>query len=138
MAGAAVAALALWAPPAAAEHDNWEIYMESALAEIEAGNYTVATEYLDVALEEAEDLGPGDPSLAKTLEVMAAVRIKLDRGDEVEPLYLRLVAVQERNYGPEHAYVGAALDLYAALLRDSGRGDEAEPLEARARAIRAD
>ncbi len=136
--GAAVAAFALWGQPAAAEHDNWEIYMEAALGEIEAGNYAQAAAYLDTALVEAEDLGPGTPSLPQTLEVLAAVYIKLDRGDEAEPLYQRIVALQEKNYGPEHTYVAAALDLYAAFLRGSGRGDEAEPLVARARAIRAD
>ena len=50
---AAIVALALLAPPAAAEHDNWEIYMETALSEIEDGNYVQAAEYLDTALVEA-------------------------------------------------------------------------------------
>ena len=132
-----VVGLVVWTPPAVAEHDNWELYMEAAKDAIETGDYVRATEYLDTALVEAEELGPEDGRLGKTLEVLAAVYIRLDRDNDAESLYRRLITIQENTFGPDHNHVAAALDLYAAFLRADGRSEEAEPMEVRARAIRA-
>jgi len=132
-----IAVFVVWAPPGVAEHDNWEIYMEAVRDAIKTGNYLQATEYLGTAVVEAEELGPEDGRLGKTLEVLAAVYIRLDRDDDAEALYRRLIALQERTFGPDHTHVAAALDLYAAFLRAGGRSEEAEPMEVRARVIRA-
>ena len=132
-----VVGLVVWTPLAVAEHDNWELYMEAVKDAIETGDYVRATEYLDTALVEAEELGPEDGRLGKTLEVLAAVYIRLDRDDDAEALYRRLIALQERTFGPDHTHVAVALDLYAAFLRAGGRSEEAEPMEVRARVIRA-
>ncbi len=56
---------------------------------------------------------------------------------EVEPLFQRALAINEKALGPEHPDVAQSLENYAALLRQTARAYEAKRMEARAKAIRA-
>ncbi len=60
----------------------------------------------------------------------------LGRYAEAEPLYERLLAVEEKALGPEHPDLDESLTNYAALLQTMGRDAEAARMEARAKAIR--
>jgi len=51
---------------------------------------------------------------------------------EVEPLYRRALAIDEKSFGPDHPTVAIRFNNLAWLLRDSNRLVEAEPLMRRA------
>ncbi len=56
--------------------------------------------------------------------------------DRAEPLYRRVLEVEERALGPDHPDIATTLEKYALLLRATGNEADAGPLEARARIIR--
>jgi hypothetical protein len=56
---------------------------------------------------------------------------------EVEPLYKRSPAINEKALGSDHPYIAKTLEIYVDLLRMTGRSYEALIMETRARLIRA-
>jgi CHAT domain-containing protein/tetratricopeptide (TPR) repeat protein len=54
---------------------------------------------------------------------------------EVEGLYRRAMAIQERSLGPEHPALANTLNNFAAMLDQQGKFTESEPLQRRALAI---
>ena len=56
---------------------------------------------------------------------------------KLEPLYKRVLAIQEKALGPEHPKVARSLNNLAVLYNAQGRDDEAKKLFARAKRIRA-
>jgi len=57
--------------------------------------------------------------------------------EEVEPLLVRALSIQEKAFGPEHPETALSLGGLAVLYQAQGRFSEAEPLAIRTRAIRA-
>ena len=56
---------------------------------------------------------------------------------EAEPLFTRLVTVEEKVFGPEGPILAQTLPTYAEVERKLGRAKEADQLDARAKAIAA-
>ena len=81
--------------------------------------------------------GPDHPSVAASLNNLAALYRIQGRYADAEPLYKRSLAIVEKALGPEHPDVAQSLENYAALLRETARADEADKMEARAKSIRA-
>lgn len=88
-----------------------------------------------LALRE-QNLPPGDPLIADSLEKLAGVYWNLSRNAEAEPLYLRCLKIREEVYGKNSAEVGDTLNLVANLYADQRRLDEAEKLYRQALALR--
>ena len=91
---------------------------------------TCRCDSIDGAPLPAEEAGNG-------IVLVPSIRFgPLGRYAEAEPLYERLLAVEEKALGPEHPDLDESLTNYAALLQTMGRDAEAARMEARAKAIR--
>ena len=101
-------------------------------------------------------LGPNHPDTATSLNNLANVLFEQGKDDrtsaaeqrarassgqrvqsisEVEGLYRRALAIQERALGPEHPALANTLNNLAAMLDQQGKFSESEPLQRRALAI---
>ena len=115
---------------------NWISYNNAGTEALEQGRYAEAEEQFLAALKEAENFGPEDLRLARSLNELARLYHAEDKYAEAEPLYQRSLAIWEKTLGPEHPNVATSLENYAALLDKMGREEEASSMEARAQAIR--
>ena len=70
-----------------------------------------------------------------TSTTLPALLYATNRLEEAEPLFRRVLGINEKAMGPEHLNVATCLENYASLLREMGRPEEAAPLEAHARAF---
>jgi len=80
-------------------------------------------------------LGADHPAVAKSLNNLAQLYLKLHRYTEAEPLFREALAIREKRLGPDHPEVAITLKSYSALLRDTKRKSEAKELSARAKDI---
>jgi tetratricopeptide (TPR) repeat protein len=81
-------------------------------------------------------LGEKNPTLIMTIDGLAELYMLEKRYAEAEPLYQRVLALQELCHGPNHPNVASALERYSNLLKECNRSEEAAPMENRARTIR--
>jgi CHAT domain-containing protein/Tfp pilus assembly protein PilF len=103
----------------------------------QAGKFSDAIPLAQRALEIREKaLGPDDPVLASSLNVLAFLFNALGRYGQAEPLYKRALAIQEKALGPDHPDVAISLNFLAMLYHNQGRYPDAEPFYKRALAIR--
>src|SRR5438477_3775888 len=75
-----------------------------------------------------------DVILAATLNNQAELYKEEGRYADAEPLYKRLLAINEKAHGPDHPSVALALNDLAELYKEEGRYADAEPLYKRAMA----
>jgi len=102
----------------------------------DAGKYWEAEKAVARALAIREKaLGRDHPSVATTLNNLAALYDAQGRYAEVEPLYQRSLAIYEKALGRDHPYVATTLNNLAGLYDAQGRYAEAEPLYQRSLAI---
>jgi tetratricopeptide (TPR) repeat protein len=90
-----------------------------------------------LALAEAEKVGPGDPRVARCLNVLALFYQNRGRLAEAESLYGRALRIQESRAGTDPE-VTVTLNNLAQLLTTLGRYSEAKPLYHRALSIKKD
>jgi len=94
----------------------------------------VASKALAVA---EKNMGADHPSVATSLNNLAALYEKQGQYAAAEPLYKRALAIDEKALGKDHPDVASSLENLAALYRKTDRVKDAEPLEVRAKVIRA-
>ncbi len=107
--------------PAAVRADTWKDYMEAARAAHERGNDAEAEREVLAALEEARNIGPGDPHLPYTLNYLALLYQTQGRFAEAEPLYRRAIATWGNLLTEDHPNVAMSLNNLAALYRTQQR-----------------
>jgi tetratricopeptide (TPR) repeat protein len=73
-----------------------------------------------------------DVILAATLNNLAELYKEEGRYADAEPLYKRVLAINEKALGPDHPSVALALNDLAELYKEEGRYADAEPLYKRA------
>ena len=83
------------------------------------------------ALAEAESLSDDD-SISVALYHLAALFEYTSRMEEAEPLFRRVLAIEENLFGVDSPQVATALNNLALLLQNTNRFEEAEPLIRRA------
>ena len=100
------------------------------------GKYDKAKTILEQALATRERVFTGDnPTVASSLNKLAALHYRQGRFAQAEPLFTRALAVWEKALGPDHPDVASCLFNLAELYQDHGRFAQAEPLFTRALAI---
>ena len=99
----------------------------------EMGDYPAAAAFEEAALSIATSEFGGDAlETATALNNLAITYQRLARYAEAEPLYRRVIAIDEKVLGEEHPDVSLAYSNFASLLEDQGKYAEAEPLIRRA------
>jgi len=73
-----------------------------------------------------------DPSIAKSLNLLAGLYLYTNRQKEAEPLFERALRIDEAAYGKDHPTVATSLNNLATLYNSTNRLKEAEPLMKRA------
>jgi tetratricopeptide (TPR) repeat protein len=83
-----------------------------------------------------EKLGPEHPSVATTLNNLAALYSYMGAYEKALPLYQRALDIREKMLGPQHPSVATTLNNLAALYSYMGAYEKALPLYQRALYIR--
>ncbi|MEK7405859.1 MAG: tetratricopeptide repeat protein [Acidobacteriota bacterium] len=99
---------------------GWRFYSHLAEAAFHAGQIELASELLAKALALAEDLGNGDPRLARTLNRMGVLRCQQERYAEAANLFRRATAVLSRATGDCARDLGAVFSNLASTYRMLG------------------
>ena len=73
-------------------------------------------------------LGEEHPSVATSLNNLAALYESQGRYTEAEPLFIQALEMWKKLLGPEHPNVATSLNNLAGLYESQGRYEEAEPL----------
>lgn len=115
---------------------RWEKASAKASEALQQGRYTEAETLWEAALKDAENFPPEDPRLVVSLKNLAQLYDDQKKAAEAEPLYQRLLAIEEKILGPDHPDVATTLYGLAKLYQAQGKYAEAEPLYQRALAIR--
>ena len=76
------------------------------------------------------------PTVATSLNNLAALYDEQGKYAQAEPLYQRALAIWEKALGPDHPYVATGLNNLALLYKNQGKYAQAEPLYQRALTIR--
>ncbi len=122
--------------PAFSQGIKWETVNEEVMSLYRQGSYDRAIVVAKKALQVAEQaFGPIHPSVATSLNNLAALYYTQEQYTQAEPLFKRSLAIREKALGPDHPDVAQSLENMAALYKKSGREMEAETLEKRAAAI---
>ncbi|MGH7228926.1 MAG: tetratricopeptide repeat protein [Nitrospiraceae bacterium] len=115
---------------------RWEKESEKASEASQQGRYPEAVTLWKSALKDAESFPPEDPRLVVSLKNLAQLYDDQKKSAEAEPLYQRLLAIEEKTLGPDHPDVATTLYNLAKLYQAQGKSAEAGPLYERALAIR--
>ena len=78
------------------------------------------------------NLGPEHPSVATTLNNLAALYESMGEYEKALPLYKRALEISEKVLGPEHPSVATTLNNLAVLYKSMGEYEKALPLYKRA------
>src|ERR1044071_9650317 len=84
---------------------------------------------------ERRELGPNDLEVAKTLNTLQDVLVRLGNLREAEPLCRQALTIRETALGPHDTSVAISLNNLAEILRATNRYTAADPLYNRAVAI---
>ena len=79
--------------------------------------------------------GPDQPNMATDINSLALFYLTTGRFEEAEPLFERVLKINENSFGADHPDVARSLGNLAQLYQDTNRLKEAEPLYERAVAI---
>lgn len=115
---------------------RWEKASAKASEAFQQGKYDEAETLWKAALKDAESFPPDDPRLVVSLKSLADLYDDQKKLTEAEPLYQRLLAIEEKVQGSDHPDVATTLYRLAKLYHAQGKMTEAEPLYQRALAIR--
>jgi tetratricopeptide (TPR) repeat protein len=115
---------------------RWEQDSAKASEAFQQGRYAEAETLWKSALKDAESFLPEDPRLVVSLKNLAQLYDDQKKSAEAEPLYQRLLAIEEKRLGPDHPDLATTLYHLAKLYQAHGKSAEAEPLYQRALAIR--
>ncbi|MGH8604385.1 MAG: tetratricopeptide repeat-containing protein [Gammaproteobacteria bacterium] len=117
---------------------EWDILNQEVMELYRTGKYERAVVVAKKALQVAEKaLGPDHPTVAASLNNLAALYDAQGQYAQAEPFYKRSLAIAEKALGPDHPDVATSLENMAALYRATKRDGEAEKMEQRAARIRA-
>jgi tetratricopeptide (TPR) repeat protein len=84
---------------------EWEVLTEEVMSLYQKGQYDRAMVVAKKALEVAEQtVGPDHPSVATSLNNLAALYKTQGQYAQAEPLYKRSLAIREKALGPDHPY----------------------------------
>ena len=111
----------------------WEEYTGEALGALRAGEVKRAERFLSLALDKAEQLGPGERGIS--MNGLGEVYRRQGRLDEAEPLLLRALELKEQALGPDHPDLAPTLTNLGLVYAATGRVPEAALLFERALAI---
>jgi tetratricopeptide (TPR) repeat protein len=128
----AVVGLLLFLKAVFLPEENWEKYHDAGWSAFKEKNYAEAEKQFMKAQKEVEKFPQDDPRLRLTLNRFADTYRVQAKYTEAEPLYKRLLAMDEKAFGPEHPSVAASLNNLANNSRLLGKYAEAEPLYKRA------
>ena len=135
--GVAVFLFSTLAVTAMAQEGRWAELVKRANALRKEGHSAEALPLAEEAERVAErSFHAGDPKIALTLGLLAAIYDEQGRYAEAEPLFKRSLAMREQLAGPDHPDVARSLTGLAFLYYHEARYAEAEPLFKRALAIR--
>ena len=110
-----------------------ELLDEMGRGGVRARKYREAEPYLTESLKRREqDLAPGHPDMALSLNNLAVLYAAQERRAEAEPLYQQALTITEIAFGPEDPKMAIALNNLAELYRTQGKRAESEPLYRRA------
>ena len=112
--------------------DKWEKHQDAGWTAFTEKRYAAAEKQFMKALKEVEKFPQDDPRLRLTLSRFAETYRVQAKYTEAEPLYERLLAMDENALGPKHPSVAASLNNLANNYRLLGKYAEAEPLYKRA------
>lgn len=113
------------------------LFNAAGFAASKQGRYTVAELLYKRALEIREQqLGGEHPSIAQSLNNLAALYYSQGRYEDAEPLYERALMIREQRLGGEHPSTAQSLNNLAALYHMQKKYTDAEPLYERALMIR--
>jgi tetratricopeptide (TPR) repeat protein len=124
-----------WALAASAQQSRWEEAIAAGKLARQNADYSGAEKHFSNALKEAENFEASDPRLAESLASLAgALRIS-GKYAAAEPLYKRVLALQEVSLGANSSEVAADANNLAVLYYDEDHYAQAEPLYERALGI---
>jgi tetratricopeptide (TPR) repeat protein len=83
----------------ASASEHWADYNKAAAKAYYAGNYKVAEENYNKAIEAVKDLGDKDPLTATALIGLSVTKGRLEKWSESEELLKRAIAIRERAFG---------------------------------------
>lgn len=106
------------------------------IAAYRAGAIDSAIYYSKKGLLKAEELAV-DSILANSLNNLAVAYYYAEQLDKVEPLYLKVLALDRKQYGDSHPYYAITLNNLAQLYIDMLRFSEAESLLLESKRLRA-
>lgn len=130
--------MALGLDTQAAQLIPWDVGSKYATELAKEGDSTKARLYFTEALRKAEEFGPQDLRLAKSLENLAGFYHNQSKFAEAETgaFLKRAVTFYEREGDPENPGLSASLNNLAGFYQEKGHFAEAEALFKRALAIR--
>lgn len=100
------------------------MFNEGGLALIER-RYAEAEKKLKAALREAEQFPPSDPRLHRTIIVLAATYNEQKKFDLSEPLYRRMLEIDEKNNPTKKRTIAGDYDWLGSNLQRRGKTEEA-------------
>ena len=115
--------------------DKWNESWKIASVATSKEDLAKAEEMLSLSLKEAERSGSKDSRLAAVLNCLAQVYEKQGKFEEAQPLYERVLAIDEKVLGKEHSAIINDLDNLAVTLVKQKKYKEAEALFKRAVAL---
>jgi tetratricopeptide (TPR) repeat protein len=115
---------------------RWEKDSAKASEAFLQGRFGEAETLWEAALKDAESFPPDDPRLVVSLKSLADLYNDQKKVTEAEPLYQRLLAIEEKIQGSDHPDVATTLYRLAKLYHAQGKTTGAEPLYQRALAIK--
>jgi tetratricopeptide (TPR) repeat protein len=132
---AVLAGLALSPGASIAQSDLWKLFTDRGVDAYTRGDFASAAKLLDQALAEARahgPAGPGNLSVAISLENLAALHDDAGAHEKAAPLYRRAVTAWEAVIGARDVQFATKLNLVAVYFERRGKYDEAAGLFARA------
>src|SRR5262249_10125308 len=108
--------LILWSAPVLAQSGSWESLTSAGTAAYQSGNFPTAEMDWLAAAGIAEQFGPSEPLLAKSLTNIADLYRQEGRYTEAKPIYTHVLEITEKAEGLEQLGVAHALQNLANLL----------------------
>jgi TonB family protein len=116
-------------------HDNWNELVDEAAELLQRGEVAAAEPRLLKAMAEAESFSVDDLRLARTRELLAAVRFRQGALADAARLCREALTQRESVEGADHPDLAEALTLLSEVLRAEGKQEEAAALAQRAASL---
>src|SRR4030095_15556132 len=122
--------------PVTAGTSEWQKYLDSGTEAAKAGRFADAEKQLNLAVKEAEKLGPKDPKLAVRWNQLGLVYQDQGKTAEAEKQFKLALEIREKAVGADKKEVAESLENLATCLAESGKYSDAESLTQRSLTIR--